>query len=524
MNDEYDYSSKSSTQSLDLSSTTEEDHQHPDEEFVQLNGPEEVNINQDEAFSSARPYSDGKEAHPAVSVLTAAKKYRYKPDGSLRSNFGDLNFQPRSTIFDSEVVFGSNFFGFFIAFWIIIFFFSLNVIVEYFSKNLTLGHSNVAVLMLVDLWKIALTDLGLYLLMYLSVFNQLLVKHGYYGWRPFGRYFQIAFELAFTIGPIWFAQWMDYPWIGRIFLMLHGMVLLMKVHSFAFFNGYLWDITEELKHSNDYLKKDKDSTNEKLVLAAEKSVNFCEFELEHQKFPNRLTVKNFFEYSMFPTLVYETSYPRNDKIRWKYLIKKVLGIFGIITIMIAIAENNLYPIVMECLELQATTTLWYRIKVYPFILIKTIPPFLCVYLLVFYLIWELILNAIAELSMFADREFYSYWWNSVDWSEYARDWNVPVHKFLLRHVYHSSISALKVNKYTAAFMTFLISSIVHELSMYVIFKKLRGYLLILQMNQLTLVQLSKTKWLKDKKVLGNCIFWFGIVFGPSLMCTMYLVF
>ncbi|OXT10108.1 hypothetical protein B9K06_26630, partial [Bacillus sp. OG2] len=76
----------------------------------------------------------------------------------------------------------------------------------------------------------------------------------------------------------------------------------------------------------------------------------------------------------------------------------------------------------------------------------TIPPFLSVYLLIFYLIWELILNSIAELSRFGDREFYAYWWNSIDWTEYARDWNVPVHKFLLRHVYHSSISAFKVNK------------------------------------------------------------------------------
>lgn len=482
-------------------------------------------LSENDRVAKEYPYSAATRDHPAFSKLMSSKKHRYKNDGSLRSNFGDLNFQARSTIFDAEIKFGTNFFGFFIAFWVCIFFFSLNVVVEYRSSNGSLLTSKIASLMLKDLWKIGLTNLAMYLSLYLPVFNQLLIKMGFIKWRSIGRYFQIGFEFAFLVTPIWFAQWMDFPWIGQIYLMLHGMVLLMKAHSYAFFNGYLWDISEELERSNDYkLKHTKTTMDPKLQEAVDNSISFCEFELEHQKFPKKLTIWNFFEYSMFPTLVYETSYPRNDRIRWGYLGKKIAGIFGIITILIAIAQNNLYPIVMECLELQSTTTLWYRIKIYPLILIKTIPPFLAVYLLVFYIIWELILNAIAELSMFADREFYSYWWNSVEWTEYARDWNVPVHKFLLRHVYHSSISALKVDKHTAAFMTFFISSIVHELAMWVIFKKVRGYLLVLQMNQLSLVQLSKTKWLKDKHVLGNCIFWVGIVFGPSLMCTMYLVF
>lgn len=60
----------------------------------------------------------------------------------------------------------------------------------------------------------------------------------------------------------------------------------------------------------------------------------------------------------------------------------------------------------------------------------------------------------------------------------------PVHSFLLRHVYHSSISTLKVKKHTATLITFLLSALLHELIMWCLFKKLRGYLLILQMFQL----------------------------------------
>lgn len=44
------------------------------------------------------------------------------------------------------------------------------------------------------------------------------------------------------------------------------------------------------------------------------------------------------------------------------------------------------------------------------------------YLLVFYIIWDAILNGIAELTRFSDREFYGPWWNSVTWDQFAREW------------------------------------------------------------------------------------------------------
>lgn len=73
---------------------------------------------------------------------------------------------------------------------------------------------------------------------------------------------------------------------------------------------------------------------------------------------------------------------------------------------------------------------------------------------------------------------------AVSWDQFARLWNQPVHFFLLRHVYHSSISSMKVNKHTATLITFFLSACVHELVMLCLFKKLRGYLLALQMFQL----------------------------------------
>lgn len=139
------------------------------------------------------------------------------------------------------------------------------------------------------------------------------------------------------------------------------------------------------------------------------------------------------------------------------------------------------------------------------------------------MIWECILNLLAELTFFADRAFYADWWNSISWDQFARDWNRPVHLFLLRHVYHSSISTFRVSKTSATLITFGLSALVHELVMWCIFKKLRGYLMLMQMMQLPLVSLSRVRWLKGRKTLGNLMFWMGICSGPSLLCSLYLV-
>lgn len=453
--------------------------------------------------------------------------WRYKPDGSFRAKFADLNFQPRISIIDRDAAYGSEFYGFYVAFWFVVGMFVLNILVKYYNEHGSIFRSKIFNIMMEDLWKVGLTDLLMYFCSYFPLFIHKAIRAGFIKWRNTGRVLESIYECGFMWAFLILSFDQDFPWIAKIFLMLHSVVFLMKIHSFAFYNGYMWDVSGELEVSKGYLKK-HDNLDPEVAQALQKSVNFCTFELETQaqkvRFPKNLTYKNFFEYSMFPTLVYEVSYPRTKRIRWGYFFGKAAGIFGVIFIMVAIAQNNMYPIVMRCLELRRTAPIITRLKEYPLILVEMIPPFLSMYMLTFFLIWELILNAIAELSRFADREFYKEWWNSVDWDQYSRDWNVPVHKFLLRHVYHSTISSFHVSKTTATLVTFFLSSLIHEVAMYVIFKKVRFYLLSLQMFQLPLIQIMRSKVFKKYPVLANVFFWDGIVLGPTLLCTMYLVF
>jgi sterol O-acyltransferase len=56
-----------------------------------------------------------------------------------------------------------------------------------------------------------------------------------------------------------------------------------------------------------------------------------------------------------------------------------------------------------------------------------------------------------------------------------------------------------------------------------IFRRLRGYLLFLQMSQLPLVWLSRTRFMRGRRLVGNIFFWLGIFTGPSLLCSLYLI-
>ncbi|KZM25390.1 Sterol O-acyltransferase [Ascochyta rabiei] len=241
-------------------------------------------------------------------------------------------------------------------------------------------------------------------------------------------------------------------------------------------------------------------------------------------YPNNLTSYNFIEWTCLPTLVYDLEYPRQERINWWYVAEKTAATLGVIWIMIVISQAYIYPVVVETTrQKEAGMSLDERWKEFPWVVSDMLFPMLLEQLLSWYVIWECLLNVLAEITRFADRGFYGAWWNSVSFDQYARDWNRPVHNFLLRHVYHSSISFFHLSKMQATFFTFLLSAVVHEILMFCIFHKVRGYLFTFQLTQLPLAAFMKTRWMKGRHTLGNVIFWFGLFIGPSVITSLYLI-
>lgn len=234
---------------------------------------------------------------------------------------------------------------------------------------------------------------------------------------------------------------------------------------------------------------------------------------ERVRWPENITLKNFAVYQLIPTLVYELEFPRTNKIRPLYVFEKTVATFGTFALLYTTTETFILPYTNPGPEQSFARTL-----------LDLALPFMLAYLLLFYIIFECICNGFAELSYFADRGFYEDWWNSTSWDEFSRKWNKPVHNFLLRHVYASTITSYQFSRSRAMFVTFLLSAAAHELVMAVVTKKIRMYLFVMQLIQVPLIAVGRTSVIKRNKPLGNVVFWLGLYAGFPLLCVAYVLY
>lgn len=100
--------------------------------------------------------------------------------------------------------------------------------------------------------------------------------------------------------------------------------------------------------------------------------------------------------------------------------------------------------------------LWYLAK-----MLKMSVPTILMWVGGFYMFFQLMMNIQAELFKFADRRFYDDWWNCRTLSGYWRLWNLPVHRWCVRHVYNPLLRR-GVNRDVASFAVFFVSAVGHE--------------------------------------------------------------
>ncbi|KZV68234.1 MBOAT-domain-containing protein [Peniophora sp. CONT] len=232
---------------------------------------------------------------------------------------------------------------------------------------------------------------------------------------------------------------------------------------------------------------------------------------KYVRWPDNISTKDFAVYMLIPTLVYELEYPRTNKIRPLYVFEKTVATFGTFALLYSVTETYILPAS--------------RVKQsFAMSMLDLALPFMVAYLLLFFIIFECICNAFAELSYFADRGFYEDWWNSTSQDEFSRKWNKPVHNFLLRHVYAPLIDTMGLSRTSAMFGTFLLSACAHELVMAVVSKKLRMYLFTLQLAQIPMIAVGRIPAVRRNKLAGNLFFWIGLFAGFPLLCVAYVTY
>jgi len=150
---------------------------------------------------------------------------------------------------------------------------------------------------------------------------------------------------------------------------------------------------------------------------------------------------------------------------------------------------------------------------------KVMMPGIAISLLMFYMVLHSWLNAFAEITKFADRLFYSDWWNVTNWAAYYRKWNFVVHNFLHRHLFIDLIANFHCSKHVSMWITFLISAIVHE---YVVATCLGFYKPILFILFVVpgVLFIYLTKIFRDNQI-SNIFFWSMLIVGHGVLIGLY---
>ncbi|KAI6301287.1 hypothetical protein MCOR07_008680 [Pyricularia oryzae] len=537
------------------------------------------------SISSGRSTPVPEDAPPSVKILsTARQQVRREQREILRSRrrlFPPTDFESRLSHLDPNSDY-RDFHGFFNLFWIGLAIMAITTMLRNIKDTGYPMRVQIWGLFTVKVWELALIDAAMVLSTYVSLPLHRVFRAAPAGslltWARGGMAIMSIYEV------LWLALWvatpflLDWTWTAQVFLLLHTMVLLMKMHSYVFYNGHLSETEKRLRALDNpstaskapaylYPSENKvaspkrttapkffrdnkaDETSSPLetstlskdvddrvggdwhVDGEDDDISQLREDLAREltspmgntAYPRNLTFSNYVDYLFCPTLCYELEYPRTEKIDWQSLISKIIAVFGCIFLLTIVSEEFILPVLIESSQrlavpgMSASETILILCETISWLLF----PFMVTFLLVFLVIFEYVLGACAEMTRFADRRFFADWWNSTDWMEFSREWNVPVHAFLRRHVYGASRP--HIGKPYATVITFLISAIGHEIVMACITKKLRGYGLVCQMLQLPIFALQRTKWIRGKHTANNVFFWCSMIMGLSMMCSLYVL-
>ncbi|XP_068651769.1 diacylglycerol O-acyltransferase 1-like isoform X2 [Aristolochia californica] len=227
--------------------------------------------------------------------------------------------------------------------------------------------------------------------------------------------------------------------------------------------------------------------------------------------------KSLAYFMVAPTLCYQLTYPRGTNIRKGWVTRQVIKLVIFTGFMGFIIEQYINPIVKNSQHPLNGNFLYAIERV-----LKLSVPTLYVWLCMFYCFFHLWLNILAEILRFGAREFYKDWWNAKTIEEYWRMWNMPVHKWMVRHVYFPCLRN-GIPKGVAIFIAFFVSAVFHELCIGVPCRNFKLWAFIGIMFQIPLVLVTNFLQARFRNsMVGNTIFWlFFCILGQPMCVLLY---
>ncbi|CAI8022137.1 Diacylglycerol O-acyltransferase 1, partial [Geodia barretti] len=175
------------------------------------------------------------------------------------------------------------------------------------------------------------------------------------------------------------------------------------------------------------------------------------------EYPDNLYLSDLLYFCWAPTLCYELNFPRNPRIRKVFLLRRILEAVFLLHVVLAIFQQWLMPTALNSLE--PFRDMDYT-RMLERLLLLALPNHVF-WLLFFYFFFHSCMNLVGELLRFADREFYGDWWNSDSIQQFWKMWNIPVHRWAIRHIYHP-LKLRGWHRGMATMMVFFLSAFFHE--------------------------------------------------------------
>ena len=329
-------------------------------------------------------------------------------------------------------------------------------------------------------------------------------------WRLFAALHALNAVLALLITSATVYTMIFNPLLGTL-CEVHALILGLKVVSYALTNRDLRDAY--LTNSSAFSVQPKsDEKEESSQLPPIPEI------YKSLPYPENLSIGNLVYFWWAPTLVYQPVYPRSPSIRPMFLLRQIGELTGTIIIIWILSSQYALPILkgsLVHLHEWNLITLGER-------LIKLATVSIVIWLLGFFAIFQSSLNILAELTRFADREFYQDWWNSGSVGTYWKLWNKPVNNYFVRHLY---IPMLKLGwpQFPSSVMVFFVSAVLHEVLVGIPTHNVIGAAFLSMMLQIPLILVTSPleKMHGPGSMIGNCIFWLSFFLGQPLGVMLY---
>uniref|UniRef100_A0AAR2L9N4 O-acyltransferase n=1 Tax=Pygocentrus nattereri TaxID=42514 RepID=A0AAR2L9N4_PYGNA len=234
----------------------------------------------------------------------------------------------------------------------------------------------------------------------------------------------------------------------------------------------------------------------------------------HVSYPGNLAFKNLYYFVSAPTLCYELNFPRSQSVRMGFLLRRLFEMVAHILVVFSVVPQWMVPIIQSSMKPLQDMDYSRMIER----LLRLAVPNHFLWLIFFYWFFHSSMNFVAELLRFGDREFYRDWWNSESVTYFWQNWNIPVHKWCIRHFYKPLLrkGASKLLSQSAVFFA---SAFFHEYLVSVPLRMFRLWAFMGMMAQLPLAWFVG-RFLRGN--YGNAAVWLSLIIGQPIAVLMYV--